>query len=247
MGLVIACVVPTNVLPWLQQNKVMCSRQDGKPAWPWFLSYVILSSTQLHGEGEAPWQVKGGAEVSLLSTILVSWTNDWVMPLQPRGHCPGLGHFTRAVWIIDILSRWVSFPAEKPGGILVWFIVQRFTDAFGNMVVAGTSQRTSRRSQINSVNTSTVFQFSLILLHCMLFSFPLLLSTDLRKKCFKYSLCPNDATGMPEEASGLLVGQNISREHHCPQITASALIISKEFPLGIIFQSRCMYVNSVCY
>lgn len=217
MGLVIASVVPINVLPWLQQNKVTCSHLDGKPAWPWFLSYVVLSLTQLHGEGEAPWQVKGGAEVSLLSTILVSWTNDWVMPLQPRGHCLGLGRFTRAVWCIDFLSRWVSFPAERPGGILVWFIVQRFTDVFGNMVVAGTTQRNSRRSQINSVNTSTVFQFSLILLHCMLFSFPLLLSTDLRKICFKYSLCLSDATGMPEQASGFWLVRTLAESIFVPK------------------------------
>lgn len=133
------------------------------------------------------------------------------------GHCPGLGHFTRAVWCIDFLSRWVSFPAEKPGGILVWFIVQRFTDVFGNMVVAGTSQHNSRRSQINSVNTSTVFQFSLILLHCMLFSFPLLLSTDLRKMCFKYSLCLSDATGMPEQASGFWLVRTLAESIFVPK------------------------------
>lgn len=113
------------------------------------------------------------------------------------------------------------------------------------MVVAGTSQCNSCRSQINSVNTSAVFQFSLILLHCMLFSFPLLLSTDLRKMCFKYSHCLSDATGMPEQASGFWLVRTLTERVFVPKSTTSALIINKEFPLGIIFQSRCMYVNFI--
>lgn len=217
MGLVIASVVPINVLPWLQQNKVTCSRLDGKPAWPWFLSYVVLSLTQLHGEGEAPWQVKGGAEVSLLSTILVSWTNDWVMPLQPRRSLSRSWSFYKGCLMYRLLVQMGLIPCGEAWGILVWFIVQRFTDVFGNMVVAGTSQRNSRRSQINSVNTSTVFQFSLILLHCMLFSFPLLLSTDLRKMCFKYSLCLSDATGMPEQASGFWLVRTLAESIFVPK------------------------------
>lgn len=50
------------------------------PGWEASLTLVpLLCGPQfdtVDGEGEASWQVKGGAEVSLPSTILVPWTNE---------------------------------------------------------------------------------------------------------------------------------------------------------------------------